>query len=298
MMRSLPMLALPMFSASAQGWAASFVLHTIVISTAVVAFSDVTLVPEEEPFKWEVSIVQASVEPDSPQAAEASAPAREAPTPPVVAAVEPAVAAEPVMPAPVFEPVREEVQPIETKPPVAPMPEPVVQQAVLEPPQEPVRPVEPRPVETPAPAPVKSPEPVMAKATPVAPAAPPVAQAPAPPAQPVAPITTAKASSTTGVDRPRADYGWLAQSLWKRVVELKRYPHRARLNHWEGKVVLRAVIRHDGHLEDLTLEDSSGYEELDEAAMELVREACPLHMTQPLGRSQVVVQVPITYALK
>lgn len=313
MMRSLPMLALPMFSTTAQGWAASFVLHTVVITTAVVVFSDVTLVPVEEPFKWEVSIVEASIAPDKPQAAEASAPPREAPKPPVVAAVEPAVAAEPVMPAPVIEPSREEVQPVakvpqpveapspvETKPPVAPMPEPVVQQAVFEQTQEPVRPVESQPVET------QSPEPVMAKAAPVEPpparrpvvnAAPPVSQAPAPPAQPVAPITTAK-TSTTGVDKPRADYGWLAQSLWKRVVELKRYPHRARLNHWEGKVVLRAVIRHDGHLEDLTLEDSSGYEELDEAAMELVREACPLHMTQPLGRSQVVVQVPITYALR
>lgn len=344
MMRSLPLLAFPFSSATVQGWATSLVLHAVVVSAAVAMLSDVTLVPKEEPFKWEVSIVQASAAPDRPQAASASTPPSEPSEPHSVAA---AAEAESAKPAPSLEPVREELQPVsvaaqpvqtpvpvETKPVVAPAPEPVVHQAVLEQPQEPLRPVETQPVETPAPAPepvkpqpvvqraeptiapvkaeaapepVKSSQPVMAKAAPAAPAspppprvvnpAPPVSQAPAASATPAAPITTAKASPT-GVDKPRADYGWIAQSLYKRVVELKRYPHRARLNHWEGKVVLRAVIRHDGHLADLALHESSGYDELDEAAMELVREACPLHMAQPLGREQVVVQVPITYALR
>jgi protein TonB len=136
---------------------------------------------------------------------------------------------------------------------------------------------------------------VVAKAVPAE--QPTVSQVPAATAAQSADSAAMVKPSSASVEGPRADYGWLAKSLWQRVVELKRYPNRARLNHWEGKVVLRAVIRHDGHLEDLTLQDSSGYEELDEAAMELVREACPLHMAQPLGRAQVVVQVPITYAL-
>lgn len=346
MMRSLPLLAFPFSSATAQGWATSLVLHTVVVSAAVAMLSDVTLVPKEEPFKWEVSIVEAPVAPDRPQAASAPTPPSEPSEPRSVAAVAPAAETEPVMPAPALEPVREEVQPVaeatrpvqalvpvETNPVVEPAPEPVVHQAVPEKPQERVRPIETQPVETPAPAPepvkpqpvvqrveppiatmqakadaepVKNPEPVVAKAAPVEPlparppsehAVPRAPQVPAATTQPVAPITTAKAAPT-GVDKPRADYGWIAQSLYKRVVELKRYPHRARLNHWEGKVVLRAVIRHDGHLADLALHQSSGHDELDEAAMELVREACPLHMAQPLGREQIVVQVPITYALR
>jgi protein TonB len=136
---------------------------------------------------------------------------------------------------------------------------------------------------------------VVAKAVPVEPpAAVGAATQDARPSDQPAQVAGSPASAEQG---PTADYGWLAKSLWQRVVELKRYPHRARLNHWEGKVVLRAVIRHDGHLADLALHESSGYDELDEAAMELVREACPLHLAQPLGREQVVVQVPITYAL-
>jgi protein TonB len=41
------------------------------------------------------------------------------------------------------------------------------------------------------------------------------------------------------------DYGWLAESLWAKVERLKRYPPIARMNRWEGKVVLQAVIRED-----------------------------------------------------
>jgi len=96
----------------------------------------------------------------------------------------------------------------------------------------------------------------------------------------------------------RADYGWLAESLWRRVVALKRYPHQARLNRWEGKVLLTAVIREDGHLGDLKVQESSGYELLDEDAMALVRQACPLHLKHPLGRPEVVVQIPISYTLQ
>lgn len=96
----------------------------------------------------------------------------------------------------------------------------------------------------------------------------------------------------------RVDYGWLAESLWRRVVALKRYPHRARLNRWEGKVLLTAVIREDGHLGDLRVQESSGYKILDEDAMELVKQACPLHMKHPLGRPEVVVQIPINYTLR
>ncbi len=95
----------------------------------------------------------------------------------------------------------------------------------------------------------------------------------------------------------RADYGWLAESLWRRVAELKRYPSSARLNGWEGRVVLRAVIRSDGHLADISVQNSSGYDALDKAAIEAVRLACPLHMKHELGRPEVAVSLPIVYSL-
>lgn len=95
----------------------------------------------------------------------------------------------------------------------------------------------------------------------------------------------------------KADYRWLAESLYRRIAELKRYPSVARLNGWEGKVVLRAVITADGNLADLRIQTSSGFDALDQAALEAVRQACPLHLQHALGRPQVVVSLPIVYSL-
>lgn len=95
----------------------------------------------------------------------------------------------------------------------------------------------------------------------------------------------------------KPDYGWVADTLRRRVAEVKRYPPAARLNHWEGKVVVHAVIKEDGHLGDLRIHESSGFVVLDEAAMEAVRHACPLSLHHPLGRPRVAIRIPINYTL-
>ncbi len=95
----------------------------------------------------------------------------------------------------------------------------------------------------------------------------------------------------------KADYAWLAESLGRRIAALTRYPSSARLNGWEGKVVLRAVIRSDGHLAGVTVQKSSGYEALDRAALETIKLACPLHMKHELSAMEVAVNVPIVYSL-
>lgn len=95
----------------------------------------------------------------------------------------------------------------------------------------------------------------------------------------------------------KADYGWLAESLRRRLAEIKRYPSAARLNGWEGKVVLRAVIRADGHLSEVKVHRSSGHESLDNAAMDALRLVCPLHMTNVIGVAEVAVLVPMVYSL-
>lgn len=95
----------------------------------------------------------------------------------------------------------------------------------------------------------------------------------------------------------KADNAWLAESLGRRIKELTRYPSSARLNGSEGKVVLRVILRADGHLADVTVHRSSGHEVLDRAAMETVRLACPIHMKQALSAAEVAVYVPIVYSL-
>jgi protein TonB len=95
----------------------------------------------------------------------------------------------------------------------------------------------------------------------------------------------------------RADYGWLAEALWSRVEKGKRYPHQARINQWEGKVVVRAVIREDGELVGLDVARSSGHSVLDEDAMASVKHAFPLRLPRSLGKTQVALQIPINYQL-
>ncbi|RPH77210.1 MAG: TonB family protein [Nitrospiraceae bacterium] len=105
------------------------------------------------------------------------------------------------------------------------------------------------------------------------------------------------ATATRPTPAVKVNYGWLAESLRRRLAEIKRYPSTARLNGWEGKVVLRAVIRSDGHLSEVKVHRSSGHEALDNAAVEAIRLVCPLHMHQPLGTSEVAVYVPMVYSL-
>jgi protein TonB len=95
----------------------------------------------------------------------------------------------------------------------------------------------------------------------------------------------------------KTDHRWLAESLWRRVAELKRYPNSARLNGQEGKVILKAVIRSDGHLIDVTVQKSSGHQILDAAAVEAVKLACPLHMKHAINKPEIVVSLPIVYSL-
>lgn len=95
----------------------------------------------------------------------------------------------------------------------------------------------------------------------------------------------------------KADFGWLAESLWKRIEDLKRYPSIARSRRWEGKVIVEAVIRHDGKILDCQIAQSSGHGVLDQDALTVLRRASPLPLKHPLGRDQVTILVPIAYRL-
>jgi protein TonB len=169
----------------------------------------------------------------------------------------------------------------------APAPAPPVQEVAIASPS-------PAPVaDAPAP-PAPAAEATLQQSTPVESEQMNVASAPAP-APVETPQVTAKAA--TGMPETKADHRWLAESLWRRVAELKRYPHSARMNGLQGKVVLKAVIRSDGHLAEVTVQKSSGHSVLDAAAMEAVKLACPLHMKHELGKPQIVVSLPIVYSL-
>ncbi len=96
----------------------------------------------------------------------------------------------------------------------------------------------------------------------------------------------------------QADFGWLADELRQQMERKKRYPRIARMHGWEGRIVLRAVIKADGSLAHEAIEESSGYEALDQDALDLMKQVCPLELKYPLGQPQVVVHVPIHYRIE
>lgn len=95
-----------------------------------------------------------------------------------------------------------------------------------------------------------------------------------------------------------ADYGWLANVLFTKVEQIKRYPHLAKNNRWQGNVVLQAAITEDGQVADITVVKSSGHAMLDQDAVTLLERASPVDLEYPLGQPQVVVQIPIGYRLE
>lgn len=93
------------------------------------------------------------------------------------------------------------------------------------------------------------------------------------------------------------DYGWLADALRAKIERVKRYPHLAKLNRWQGRVVVQMKVREDGRLVNPEIEESSGYEVLDEAALATVQDASPVRLAHRLEHGHVVISLPINYKL-
>lgn len=290
-------------------WGISLTLHGAAVGLAFAFATQVKPILPEDVFKWDVALVEAA-KPESlseqvPSAMPPEqAPAKIAPQPRPKRATEVSQAIKPlerkiespppIKPAPMIEQKIENSQPRE---------EPIEQRIVerTESTESKVEPVveakEPEPVA----APPAQPEPVAVAAVP--PSSQEVetrqeapAESPSQEARPdPAPIEAAKAPASGS--ETKIDHRWLAESLWRRVAELKRYPNSARMNGQEGKVILKAVIRSDGQLADVMVQKSSGHSVLDAAAIEAVKLACPLHMKHAIGKPQIVVSLPIVYSL-
>lgn len=109
---------------------------------------------------------------------------------------------------------------------------------------------------------------------------------------------SAPVSSSSSGESTRPDYGWLAGAIRERIEEIKRYSTEARDNEWEGRVVVAASIKADGHIVNIRVVESSGNGRLDADAKAIVGYASPLTLSQPLGSSQVTVKVPIIFGLQ
>ncbi len=98
------------------------------------------------------------------------------------------------------------------------------------------------------------------------------------------------------IETVTTDYSWLRRVLMGRLHALGRESRPVLYHLGRVKVLIRAAISEQGHLAELSIETSSGYTHLDHEAMKLVERAFPLPLEHELGRSQIVMRIPITYS--
>jgi protein TonB len=65
------------------------------------------------------------------------------------------------------------------------------------------------------------------------------------------------------------------EMLQLRIYSFKRYPQGAKSNHIEGRVKVQFMLSADGALMDIKVIKSSRHQELDEAALDAIKEASP-----------------------
>jgi len=153
-------------------------------------------------------------------------------------------------------------QPAKPAPPAPPVVPPKPQPKPVKPKKAPVMPkktqVAPKPVRapTPEPAPAAKPEPAAPRQESPAP---PIS---APPRPAVAPAAQPPKTETFTEANYKANY---------KSNPKPEYPRIAKSRGWQGKVLLRVQVTADGHSAGISVQQSSGHEMLDEAAIEAVK---------------------------
>lgn len=94
------------------------------------------------------------------------------------------------------------------------------------------------------------------------------------------------------------DWGPYHRAVWQRIEARKAYPLLARKRHWEGKVTVDFVIGPDGRLLESRIGASSGYDELDRAALEAVRRAEPFPAPPAMpGDGRMKMEISVNFQL-
>ena len=174
------------------------------------------------------------------------------------------------------------------------------------------RPSEPRPKALPAEPtrPILAAPQTLAPAMPVTPA--PAAEAPGIPetATPISPgVVAAPPAKVERAPAPvapvapdAADPATLGQyrvAIISAAKRYKRYPRLALDNNWEGQAEVRMVIGADGNIASIGVRSHSGFEVLDQQALEMIRKAKPLAPIPPGLRGRVfTIDVPVVFSLK
>lgn len=122
-----------------------------------------------------------------------------------------------------------------------------------------------------------------------------------PPSEKSTPADAIVAAPSPGGSVARAsslDPRYLAELL-ERLRRLQHYPAAARRLRQEGNVLMRLELKPDGSLLQLEIAESSGYEVLDRAALDMVRRATPLPaFPVSMAREALTLTVPVVFSLR
>jgi protein TonB len=133
-------------------------------------------------------------------------------------------------------------------------------------------------------------------------APPPAAVAPAPPPAAAALGNQERASIDNSRASPSADDGSIQQFRQDILIatrRYKRYPAQAMEKGWQGRVEIRLVIGSNGMTQSYVIKTSSGFQLLDDTALDMVKKGRPLVQVPPSLRGrEFTVDVPVVFDLR
>ena len=132
---------------------------------------------------------------------------------------------------------------------------------------------------------------------------PPRAAAPAPPIPSVAVTKTEPPAPPVAVAAGEASdpltLGQYRMAIIAAAKRYKKYPQLAIDNNWEGQAEVRMEIGADGAMSSIRIKTSSGFDSLDQQALEMIRKARPLAPIPAALRGKgFTVDVPVLFSLK
>ncbi|HSH54226.1 MAG TPA: energy transducer TonB [Methylotenera sp.] len=182
------------------------------------------------------------------------------------------------------------------EPPTISEPEPLPQPEQPQP--EPVKPkTEPKPIVKPTPATSV----IKEEPSPVTP--PPqqtevIAVTPKPEAPPSPAPVVPKLIVPTQVEVDTAHKGY-GDTLWSTISKHKKYPRIAQTRGWQGEVIVELSLDGNGNLKSKRIIQHSGYDSLDQQALEMVDKAMPFPAPpEALRGSSFTIKVPIPFRLE
>lgn len=109
----------------------------------------------------------------------------------------------------------------------------------------------------------------------------------------------ADATATGGRPAPMSSMNpdYLAE-LFRELARHKVYPSELKKNKIEGRVVVKFTLAADGRVINSSIQQSSGNDSLDDAALQMLNKASPLPaIPSYMNRSEMTLAVPVEYSL-